>query len=79
MNENARTALYYKHIPKEEEGTSSSVSMISGGFSDIVSIGSMTGFLYVADADKGFFAVETFPDNMFSEPRPLELTTTSDA
>ena len=53
--------------------------MISGGFSDIVSIGSMTEFLYVADADKGFFAIETFPDNMFSEPRPLKLTTTSDA
>ena len=53
--------------------------MISGGFSDIVSIGSMTGFLYVADADKGFFAVETFPDDMFSEPRPLELTTASES
>ena len=76
INEPTRTALYYKHIPKPDE-TSSSVSMISGGFSDIVSIGSMTGFLYVADADKGFFAVETFPDDMFSEPRPLELTTSS--
>ena len=39
----------------------------------------MTGFLYVADANKGFFAVETFPDDMFSEPRPLELTTSTES
>ena len=76
VNEAKRTALYYKHIPKPDEA-SPNVSMISGGFSDIVSIGSMTGFLYVADSEKGFFAVETFPDDMFSEPRPLALKTST--
>lgn len=69
-----RPALYYKNMPKSGEITTRA-KMISNQFEQIVSIGSFdTQFIYVADAVKGFFAIESFKDDQFSAPRPIEIT-----
>ena len=68
------SAIYYKHVPSDGE-VSSEVKKISNAFENVVSIGTFdNSFLYIADAAKGFFAIEVMPDDEFSEPRPIELT-----
>jgi len=51
----------------------SDVKLIDNSFSDVVAIGAFNEYLYVADKAKGFFAVEVFGNDEFSEARPLKL------
>ena len=59
-------------MPKTGEVTSD-VKMIASGFSDVVAIGSIGGFIYVADSEMGFYAIEAYLDDEFSEPRPISI------
>lgn len=65
-----RTAIYYKKLPKTGE-IIKEVDIIANGFSEIVSIGSFGNYIYVADSELGFYAIEHLPDGDFSEPRPM--------
>lgn len=49
------------------------MKMIASGFTDVVAIGSFGGFIYVADSEDGFYAIEAFLNDEFSEPRPIVL------
>ena len=45
--------------------------MIGTGFSEIAAIGTFGNFVYVADSQDGFFAIESFAGDEFSKPRNL--------
>ena len=47
--------------------------------SDIVSLGSFDKFIYVADSKDGFFAIESYEKDEFSEPRPIAIEISSDS
>jgi hypothetical protein len=61
-------------MPKSGE-ISTDLKMIATGFTDVVSIGTYDNqFIYVADSTQGFFAIESFTDDEFSQPRPITIT-----
>ena len=57
-------------MPKSGEVTRET-KMIADSFVDVVAIGAFNYFIYVADSAKGFFAIEVYDDDEFSEPRSL--------
>ena len=59
-------------MPKSGE-ISKEVKMIGTGFTEIAAIGSFGSFIYVADAQDGFFAIESFAGDEFSKPRDMGL------
>ena len=68
-----RTALYAKPLPNSGE-IAKEVSIIADGFTEIVSIGSFGGWIYVADSELGFYGIEYDQMTMnFSEPRSLNI------
>lgn len=65
-------AIYHKKLPKNGEIVKD-VQIIANGFSDVVAIGALAEFIYIADSELGFYAIEHLPDGDFSDPRPMEL------
>ena len=50
------------------------MTIIADGFKDVVSIGSFGGFIYVADSELGFYAIQYLQElEDFSEPRLMEI------
>ena len=52
-----KTALYAKPLPSSGD-IAKDVTIIADGFTEIVSIGSFGGWIYVADAELGFYGIE---------------------
>ena len=73
-NDAENSAVYYKRLPRSGE-IAKDLKMIGTGFTDVVAIGSFdNSFVYIADADLGFFAMEAFENDEFSEPVPIPMT-----
>ena len=66
------TAIYYKNMPKSGKNEKET-KLISDKFKDIVQIAAFDSFIYVADQSKGFYAIEAFGNDEFSDPRQIEL------
>ena len=73
-NTEDKSAVYFKRVPTSGE-IAPEVKIIANGFTEIVSIGSFGGFIYVADSDLGFYAIQVDTQaEEFSEPRKMEIT-----
>ena len=73
-NATSTSAVYYKNVPRTGEVTGV-VNRVIGGFEDLVSVVTLDEFIYVADSTVGIFAIESYRDGTFSEPRPITLKT----
>ena len=50
------------------------MTILADGFKDVVSIGSFGGFIYVADSELGFYAIQYLQaQEEFSEPRLMDI------
>ena len=63
---------------KQEDGKSRELKQIASGFSEVIGIGSFGGFIYVADAQDGFYSIEAYKGDEFSLPRPINIKTEDD-
>ena len=66
-------ALYVKDS-YHNGGKSAHVSLVAQKFDNLVSISSFDKFVYVADREKGIFAIETFSNGTYSNPRVMPHT-----
>ena len=71
-SESESSAIYYKNMPRSGE-VSDTTKLIASGFSNIVSISSLGGYIYVADNFKGLYSIEAFPEDEFSAPKPIVI------
>ena len=73
------TALYYKNLPKAADSKKSGdPRMITDSFKDIGTISAFDSFIYVADKTMGLYAIEAFGNDEFSEPRKMNLSSSTE-
>ncbi len=71
------TAIYYKNLPKADV-KSEDARMITDSFKNIGTISAFDSFIYVADKSMGLYAIEAFGNDEFSEPRKMNLSSSTD-
>ena len=57
-------------MPKDGTLTAD-IKQVTDEFDSVVSVASLDTFFYVADAKKGYYAIEAFSEDTFSEPRAM--------
>lgn len=66
------TAIYFKAVPKTGEH-SNQINFVTDQFQDIVSLATLDNYIYVADGEEGFYAIESKEDGSYSSPITLPL------
>ena len=69
------TAIYFKAVPKSGQ-VSQQINFVTDQFQDVVSLSTIDNFIYVADGEEGFYAIESKPDGTYSSPITLPLKST---
>lgn len=61
------TAIYFKAVPKTGLH-SQQINFVTDQFQDVVSLATLDNYIYVADGEEGFYAIESKADGSYSSP-----------